>query len=82
MLRDELLNGEIFYTLHEARAVIEAWRREYNHVRPHSSLGYRPPAPEALLPAGAGSASLRLPLRAAARPSVAGTRSPHFQPGD
>ena len=46
-LRDELLNGEIFFTLEEARAVIEAWRRHYNQIRPHSSLGYRPPAPEA-----------------------------------
>ena len=46
-LRDELLNGEIFYTLREARVLIEMWRRHYNQVRPHSSLGYRPPAPEA-----------------------------------
>ena len=46
-LRDELLNGEIFYTLTEARVLIEMWRRHYNQVRPHSSLGYRPPAPEA-----------------------------------
>ena len=45
-LRDELLNGEIFYTLKEAQIVIERWRREYNTIRPHSSLGYRPPAPE------------------------------------
>lgn len=45
-LRDELLNGEIFYTLREAQVLIERWRREYNQVRPHSSLGYRPPAPE------------------------------------
>jgi transposase InsO family protein len=44
-LRDELLNGEIFYTLKEAKTVIEAWRRHYNAVRPHSSLRYRPPAP-------------------------------------
>ena len=47
-LRDELLNGEIFDTLLEARVVIEDWRREYNQCRPHSALGYRPPAPEAL----------------------------------
>jgi putative transposase len=46
-LRDELLNGEIFYTLQEARVLIEGRRRHYNQVRPHSSLGYRPPAPEA-----------------------------------
>jgi len=50
-LRDELLNGEIFYTLLEARVLIERWRRLYNHVRPHSALGYRPPAPEAIDPA-------------------------------
>ena len=49
-LRDELLNREIFETLLEARILIEQWRREYNHVRPHSSLGYRPPAPEAIQP--------------------------------
>jgi transposase InsO family protein len=47
-LRDELLNGEIFYTLREAQVIIEWWRREYNTFRPHSSLGYRPPAPEAV----------------------------------
>jgi putative transposase len=49
-LRDELLNGEIFYSLKEARIVIESWRRHYNEVRPHSSLGYKPPAPEVLIP--------------------------------
>ena len=48
-LRDELLNGEIFYSLKEATIVIEQWRRHYNTVRPHSSLGYKPPAPEAVL---------------------------------
>jgi transposase InsO family protein len=48
-LRDELLNGEIFYSLKEAKTVIEAWRRHYNTIRPHSSLGYRPTAPEALV---------------------------------
>jgi transposase InsO family protein len=47
-LRDELLNGKIFYTLKEARIVIESWRRHYNTVRSHSSLHYRPPTPEAL----------------------------------
>ena len=45
-LRDELLNGELFYTLKEAEVLIEEWRRTYNQIRPHSSLGYRPPAPE------------------------------------
>jgi transposase InsO family protein len=48
-LRDELLDGEIFYSLAEARIVVETWRRQYNAVRPHSSLGYRPPAPEVLI---------------------------------
>ena len=47
-MRDELLNREIFYTLQEARVIIEQWRCEYNTIRPHSSLGYRPPAPEAV----------------------------------
>jgi putative transposase len=45
-LRDELLHGEIFYSLKEAQTVIEMWRRHYNTARPHSALGYRPPAPE------------------------------------
>ncbi len=45
-LRDALLNGGIFYTLREAQVIIDGWRREYNTFRPHSSLGYRPPAPE------------------------------------
>ena len=49
-LRDELLNGELFYSLKEAQVVIEQWRRHYNTRRPHSSLGYRPPAPAAHLP--------------------------------
>jgi len=49
-LRDELLNGEIFYSLKEAKAVIGQWRSHYNAVRPHSSLGYRPPAPQAFSP--------------------------------
>jgi len=48
-LRDELLNREIFTTLMEAKILIEGWRKEYNHVRPHSALGYRPPAPEAIV---------------------------------
>lgn len=51
-LRDELLNREIFYTLREAQVLIEAWRRHYNAVRPHSALGWKPPAPEnVVLPA-------------------------------
>lgn len=47
LLRDGLLNGEIFYTLREAQVLIEQWRQRYNRVRPHSALGHRPPAPEA-----------------------------------
>ncbi len=47
-LRDELLNGEIFYTLKEAQILIERWRIEYNTIRPHSSLNYRPPAPQTI----------------------------------
>jgi transposase InsO family protein len=49
-LRDELLNREIFYTLPEARVLIEWWRIHYNRLRPHSALNYRPPAPEAIAP--------------------------------
>ena len=49
-LRDELLNREIFYSLKEVEILTEQWRREYNTIRPHSSLGYRPPAPEAIMP--------------------------------
>ena len=48
-LRDELLNGEIFYSLNEAKVIIESWRRHYNTIRPHSSLAYRPPSPETLV---------------------------------
>ncbi len=46
-MRDELLVREIFYTVKEARRLIEVWRWEYNHVRPNRSLGYKPPAPSA-----------------------------------
>ena len=57
-LRDELLNGEVFYTLKEASVVIEQWRRHYNSIRPHSSLGYQSPAPEVVIwptePSGSG----------------------------
>jgi putative transposase len=67
-LRDEVLNREIFYSLKEAKVLIESWRHEYNTIRPHSGLGYRPPAPQAVtLPAvrhdavEACSAALRIP---------------------
>lgn len=46
--RDEFLNGEIFYTLREAQILIEGWRKHYSTKRPHSALGYRPPAPETI----------------------------------
>jgi putative transposase len=48
--RDELLDRELFYSLAEAKYLVQAWRRHFNQVRPHSSLGYRPPAPAAVLP--------------------------------
>jgi len=50
-LRDELLNGEIFYTLRDAQVIIESWRRHYNTIRPYASLRYKPPAPEVFVPA-------------------------------
>jgi putative transposase len=60
-LRDELLDGEIFYSLAEARIVIESWRRHYNTERPHGSLGYKPPAPEVFIPAFAARAACHTP---------------------
>jgi putative transposase len=48
--RDELLNGEVFYSLREAQILIEQWREHYNTKRPHSALGFRPPAPETIIP--------------------------------
>ena len=69
-LRDELLNGEIFYILKEAQVIIESWRCHYNTLRPNSSLGYKPPAPEAALwpaaqPGPATPATTSLALKAA-----------------
>ena len=70
-LRDELLNAEVFNSLAEAKVLIEQWRRHYNTLRPHSSLGYRPPAPEVVLtmppilsssPGPAGSAPFGLAI--------------------
>ena len=49
-LRDELLDGEIFYSLREAQVIIERWRNHHNTVRPHGSIGYKPPAPEVCQP--------------------------------
>ncbi len=59
-LRDELLNGEI-YSLAEVRVIVESWRRFYNTLRPHGSLGYRPPAPEVFVPQSARAAALPRP---------------------
>jgi len=56
-LSDELLDGEIFYSLAEAKIVIESWRRHYNTERPHGSLGYKPPAPEVFIHALAARAA-------------------------
>jgi len=70
-LRDELLNGEIFYSLREAQIVIESWRRHYNTIRPHGSLGYKPPAPEVCVPAfAAWPAALTRPAPPAKLPLV------------
>ena len=71
-LRDELLNGEIFYTLKEAQVLIESWWCHYNAIRPHSSLGYRPPAPETIvLPSWPpGSATLRRTASLAEKPAM------------
>jgi transposase InsO family protein len=52
-MRDEVLSREVFDTLLEAKVLVERWRREYNHIRPHSSLGYRPPALEVIIPMSA-----------------------------
>ena len=56
-LRDELLDGEIFYSLAEAKVVIESWRRHFNTVRPHGSLGFRQPAPEVFVPTNVARAT-------------------------
>jgi putative transposase len=74
-LRDELLDGEIFYSLKEARIVIESWRRHYNTVRPHGSLGYKPPAPEVFVPARAARAAAQ--SRPAPPPALAPGPSMH-----
>ena len=68
-LRDELLNGEIFYSLQEAKVLIERWRRHYNEVRPHSAIGYRPPAPQTIVPNRADSPFVNEGLQADRRSS-------------
>ncbi len=73
-LRAELLDGEIFYTLAEARIIVESWRRHFNTVRPHGSLGYKPSAPEVFIPAFAARTALQtqpaMPPALATRPSM------------
>ncbi len=64
-LRDELLNGEVFDTVLEAQVLCERWRRHYNEVRPHSALGYRPPAPLVVMP-WSGSTAISLETMAMA----------------
>ena len=72
--RDELLDGEIFYTLAEAKIIVESWRRHFNTVRPHGSLGYKPPAPEVFVPAMTARATAQpgptTPPALAARPTL------------
>jgi putative transposase len=69
-LRDELLDGEIFYSLREAQVVIESWRRHYNAVRPHASLGYRAPAPDVFVPALAARPAPPAALPLVPRPTL------------
>jgi putative transposase len=73
-LRDELLNGEIFYSLKEAKIVIESWRRHYNTLRPHGPIGYKPPTPEVFVPAMSARAAQQPqpapPLALASRPPL------------
>ena len=66
-LRDELLRAEVFNTLREAQVLIERWRKHYNTARPHSALGYRPPAPEVVMP---------VPPMPPPRPGPAGAAQP------
>ena len=70
-LRDELLDGEIFYSLSEAKVVIESWRRHYNTERPHGSLGYKPLAPEVFIPVFVARSAAQ--SRPAAPPALAET---------
>jgi hypothetical protein len=80
-LRDECLNGEIFYSLKEAQVVIEQWRVQYNTVRPHSSLGYRPPAPQAILPQQPGHGDMENAARFPHPHTPGGRRRTNVQRG-
>ena len=75
-LRDELLDGEIFYTLREAQIVIESWRRHYNAVRPHASIGYQAPAPEVFVPAFVRPVGQPRPASSAGHAPAGATASP------
>jgi hypothetical protein len=72
-LRDALLNGEIFLSRAEAKIIIERWQRHFNTIYPHGSLGYRPAAPEILIPA---SPSLRSPALVGAAPTTGDKLAP------
>ena len=72
--RDESLHGEIPYSIAKARIIIESWRRFYNTLRPHGSLGYKPPAPEVFIPATARAAA---PHQPASPPALAPKPSMH-----
>ena len=90
-LKDELVNREIFYSLREAQVLVEQWHREYNTIRPHSYLGFRPPAPQAVLPTGswlgrpvlqgprlaAGLTQLVIPLLGAGQPFLEWREADH-----
>ncbi|NOG53153.1 MAG: transposase family protein [Planctomycetes bacterium] len=79
-LRHELLNGEVFYTLKEAKVLVERWRIHYNTVRPHSALGYRPPAPEAVRVKGLnGMIGLATMLSTPVEPCSAPLRRPQLE---
>ena len=73
LLRDELLEREAFDTLLEAKVLFVRWRQHYNTIRPHSALGYRPPAPEARQPCAVASAT--------AQGWSAGGQNPNLKPG-
>ena len=69
-LREELLDYEVFNTLAEAQVLIERWRRHFNAVRPHSALGYRPPAPRVVMPSVTSPPSRPGPMGSAQPPAA------------
>lgn len=76
-LRDELLKRELFFTLREAEVLVERWRQQYNRVRPHSALGYRPPAPETPVPLPPQDCRTPLPRREVTLQLDQGIRAGH-----